>query len=328
MKKSRVSCSRLRCASARQAVLGILAGVTALCCVNVRAVTITEDFASDPSLNGWSVFGDTNLFQWDSTNHNLAVTWDSSQTNSYFYHRLNTTLAMNDDFSLEFDLTLQDASAESFGSELAVGFLRFADATSPAFLRTLGTSPNVAEFDYFPPSMIDASVDATLIDSSNNFYFGFNNVTLDPGVSYHIHISHAAGQPGLAGDVFTNGVLYASLTNTFPSAIGDFQLDTIAVSSYQEDGFGDTILAHGSLGNVVVTLPPLARHFGGEFTNDVWQTQFNTYTTAHYALQRSTNLFSWSDATDLVPGTGGSVTLSDTNAIADKAYYRLRAVQP
>jgi len=319
MKNNRVACCVLRV---------FVSVVSVLFACELRAVTITGDFASDPSQNGWSIFGDTNLFQWDSTNHNLAVTWDSSQTNSYFYHPLGTTLAMNDDFSLEFDLKLTDATAGGFGSELAVGFLHLADATSPDFLRTLGTSPNVAEFDYFPPSMIAASVDATLIDASNNFYFDFNNVTLDPGVVYHIRIAHMADDPGLSGDVFTNGVLYASLTNTFPSAIGDFQLDTIAVSSYQEDGFGDTILAHGTLGNLVVTLPPLVRHLGGEFTNGVWQTQFNTYANTNYALQRSTNLLSWSDATALVPGNGGVVTLPDTNAVADKAYYRVRAVLP
>lgn len=304
-----------------------VAALLALCHASA-AVTLNENFSTDPSQNGWSIFGDTNLFRWDSTNHNFAVTWDSSQTNSYFYHPLGTTLAMNDDFSLEFDLKLTDATAGSFGSELAVGFLSLTDAISTNFLRTLGTSPNVAEFDYFPPSSIDASVDATLIDASNNFYFGFNNVTLDPGVLYHIRIAHLAGDPGLAGDIFTNGVLYSSLTNTFPSAVGDFQLDAIAVSSYQDDGFGDTILAHGTLDNLVVTLPPLVRHFGGEFTNGVWQTQFNTYANTNYALQRSTNFFSWSDATALVPGNGGVVTLSDTNAITDKAYYRVRVTQP
>jgi hypothetical protein len=105
-------------------------------------------------------------------------------------------------------------------------------------------------------------------------------------------------------------------------------VDTISVNNYPEDGFGDTILAHGTVGNLAVTVPPLVRHLGGEFTNAVWQTQFNTYTNSHYALQRSTNLLSWSDVTDLVPGTGGSVTLSDTNAVTDKAYYRVRAQQP
>jgi len=30
--------------------------------------TITEGFSSNPLQNGWQIFGDTNLFQWDSTN--------------------------------------------------------------------------------------------------------------------------------------------------------------------------------------------------------------------------------------------------------------------
>ena len=54
---------------------------TALCVAlsPAQAVTLTEDFSTDPMQNGWQVFGDTNLFTWDSTNQNLAVTWDSTQ---------------------------------------------------------------------------------------------------------------------------------------------------------------------------------------------------------------------------------------------------------
>ena len=54
--------------------------------------TITENFTTNPLLNGWQIFGDTNLFQWDPTNHDLAVTWDSSQSNSYFYLPLSNIL--------------------------------------------------------------------------------------------------------------------------------------------------------------------------------------------------------------------------------------------
>jgi len=320
MKRNRISYSVLRLC------VGVLA-VLSVCRASV-ANTFTENFASDPFQNGWKVFGITNLFQWDSTNHNLAVTWDSSQAGSYFYRPIGTTLAIDDDFSMEFDLKLTDAVASGFASQLAVGFLNFAGATGTNFFRTLGTAQNVVEFDYFPPSQIAASADATLIDSSNNFYFTFNEVLLNPGVAYHIRFSHTAGTPGLTGDIFTNGVLFTSLTNTFPSSIGNFQVDTISVSSYPEDGFGDTILAHGTVGNLAVTLPPLVRHLGGEFTNGLWQTQFNTYTNSHYTLQRSTNILSWSDVTDSVTGNGGSVTFSDTNAVADKAYYRVRVDQP
>src|ERR1035438_10474590 len=62
-----------------------------------RAVTIVEDFATNPLQDGWQVFGTTNLFQWDSTNHWLAVTWDSSQPNSYFYLPLGGYLTRYDD---------------------------------------------------------------------------------------------------------------------------------------------------------------------------------------------------------------------------------------
>jgi len=73
-----------------------------------HAATITENFANNPLQNGWQVFGNTNLFQWNSANQNLAVTWDSTQTNSYFYHPLGTILARDDDFNVAFDLRLND----------------------------------------------------------------------------------------------------------------------------------------------------------------------------------------------------------------------------
>ena len=72
------------------------------------AATIEEDFSGNPQQDGWKIFGDTNLFHWDATNQNLEVTWDSSQTNSYFYYALGTILARDDNFHLSFDLMFQD----------------------------------------------------------------------------------------------------------------------------------------------------------------------------------------------------------------------------
>src|ERR1700742_4573962 len=99
-----------QCMAKNRFTSGILSGLLSMFFVSVAmATTNTEDFASDPSQNGWKTFGASNLFQWDSTNQNLAVTWDSSQTNSYFYRPLGTILAVDDDFSVEFDLNLTDA---------------------------------------------------------------------------------------------------------------------------------------------------------------------------------------------------------------------------
>src|SRR2546430_17254842 len=97
-----------------------------------RAITITENFSTDPSLNGWQIFGDTNLFQWDSANQNLAVTWDSSQTNSYFYQPLGATFTKADGFCVQFDLNLKDANAIGY-FQLAIGLCNFAEATATNF---------------------------------------------------------------------------------------------------------------------------------------------------------------------------------------------------
>src|SRR5882757_10885173 len=93
-----------------------------------RAGTITENFATNPAADGWQLFGNTNLFHWDATNQNLAVTWDSSQSNSYFHHPLGTILGKDDDFQASFDLQLNDIAAgvntnKPDTIEVAIGFM-------------------------------------------------------------------------------------------------------------------------------------------------------------------------------------------------------------
>ncbi len=293
------------------------------------AATLSEDFSADPLQSGWHAFGEASLFAWDATNQNLAVTWDSSKPNSYFYHPLGTILATNDAFSLEFDLRLTDAETGSYGSELAVGFLRWQDATNAAFLRTSGTSANVAEFDYFPPSLISPSIDATLIDGSNNFYFAYVAAPLTFGQTYHIRLAHNAGDHTLSGEVFTNGQLYASLTNVFGATAADFRLDIVAVGSYHDDGFGDTVLAHGSVDNFIVTVPPPpVQNFGGSLSNGLWQGQFLSQRAWLYTLERTKDFRDWTAASAAAPGNGGNVMLQDTEPANVQAFYRVRAQRP
>ncbi len=108
-----------------------------------QATTLTENFTTDPLANGWQIFGKSNLFQWDANNHNLRVTWDSSQTNSYFYHLLGTIMNREDDFALSFDLVFQDykigaTSGRAYTFPAAIGLLNLDNATQKNFRAVAG----------------------------------------------------------------------------------------------------------------------------------------------------------------------------------------------
>src|SRR2546423_13545969 len=76
-----------------------------------EAATLQEDFSNNPAAHGWKKSGDPALFQWNTTDQNLGITWDSSRSNSYYYLPLGTVLAREDDFRLAFDLRLNDFTA-------------------------------------------------------------------------------------------------------------------------------------------------------------------------------------------------------------------------
>ncbi len=135
-----------------------LAGLSILSAA--RANTIAQKFSADPLQNGWQIFGDTNLFQWDSTKHNLVVTWDSSQPNSYFYHPLGTIYSKTNDFLITFDLRLNDIAigttpGEPFTFEIAIGLMHTTTATNGNYFRGYGYFPDIVEFDYFPNDLND-----------------------------------------------------------------------------------------------------------------------------------------------------------------------------
>ena len=309
-----------------------LAGLFVLFATRSGATTITENFSSDPLHNGWQIFGNTNLFQWDSTNQNLAVTWDSTQPNSYFYHPLGTILTTNDDFSLSFDIQVGDANATGF-FELAVGFLNFEDATNANFARGTGSdSPNLVEFNYFPDTGWGPTLSSTMTDTNSTFNFLEDFVGLDSGVMYHVVLTHGAGAALVSGQVFTNGQLYTALPVSYLSTnFTDFRLDTVAVSSYTatNDPWGDSLLAHGSVANFVVTVPPPpVQNLTGSFSSAVWQAQFSSRSNWLYTLERTADFQSWTDVSPATFGNGTNLFLPDTNAPADKAFYRVRAERP
>ncbi|MDE3068902.1 MAG: hypothetical protein KGJ60_15320 [Verrucomicrobiota bacterium] len=313
-----------------------LAGLFAVAAAHCGATTFTENFSTDPLQRGWGIFGDTNLFRWDATRHDLAVTWDSSQPNSYFYHPLGNILARDDDFSVAFDLQLSDvAVTNSF--ELAVGLLNYAEATNADFSRPMGSTPDLFEFDYFPDGGYGPSLDATLSDTNvsatnmNDFYFAYDNLPLANGVTYHVVLAHAAGEPTLSGAIYTNGQVYTSLPKMYAGPIADFRLDTLSVSSYSAAGdtYGDSILAHGTVGNFVVTLPPPpVQDLGGVLTNRLWQAQFLSRSNWLYTLQRTADFQSWTNVSAATAGTAANLVLQDASPPPGRAFYRVSAARP
>jgi hypothetical protein len=315
-----------------------IAGLSVLSIASVNASTIVERFTTDPSLEGWQIFGDTNLFQWNSANQNLDVTWDSTQPNSYFYLPLGKTLTVADSFCVQFDLQLSNAVAYGYGQELAIGLLRRSDATNADFSRTIAfppnISPNVFEFDYFPAfnyggySLPD-TVSATIVDGAANYNYGSDAQSLVPGVTYRVMLTHQANSINISAVIYTNGQVMTTFSeggNYYPTNDdGSFALDTISVASYSDDGFGDDIFAQGTVDNLAIASPlPV----GAIQITTPGTVRFASDTNWLYTLQRTADFQTWTNVLTATVGNGTNLFLQDPNPPSDKSFYRVQAILP
>ncbi|HEX9045870.1 MAG TPA: hypothetical protein VF988_02490, partial [Verrucomicrobiae bacterium] len=273
------------------------------------AGTITEDFATDPLQRGWQVFGHTNLFHWNSTNQNVEVTWDSTQPNSYFYLPLGAVLTRSDAFTVSFDLRVDDMTAINGGQQIALGLLNFSEATNAVFSRPNTGSPDLFEFDYFPDTGWGYSIDATLADMTVNpatfagFAFAYTNAPLQNGVTYHVVLGHAAGAATVSGQIFTNGILCLDLTKSYTSVSANFRLDTLSLTSYADDGFGDDVLAHGVVDNINVAFTP-----AGNSPTVLLENFFSDPQQRGWQIFGNTNLFFWDNTNQVLAATWDSST--------------------
>ena len=303
------------------------------------AATYEEDFSSDPSIRGWQVFGQTNLFRWNVTNQNLEVTWDSSKSNSFFYRPLGTVLSRADNFSVSFNLRLADIAVgvntnkpDTF--QITLGFINLAAATRFGFLRGTGTdSPNLVEFDYFPDSGFGATVASTLISSNNVFGDGGFTFPLELTASdlYHVAMNYTATNRTLSTIMTRNGVAFGPIKDaTLGTNFTDFRVDHFAVCSYSDAEFAGSVLAHGIVDDITVTVPelPVTKVTGG-FKGGLWRVEFSSQTNWLYALQRTMDLVSWVDVSPVTAGTGSVLVLQETNsASASSVFYRVKAEKP
>jgi hypothetical protein len=313
-----------------------LAGLSVLSVA--RASLVQEKFTTDPALNGWQIFGNTNLFQWDSTNQALAVTWDSSQSNSYFYHLLGGTFAGTNDFLVAFDLRLADVAiganpAKPLTFEIAIGLLNTNDATSPTFVRGAGIAPNLVEFTYFPDDIYNEGAVSTLFISTSNNYSGggfANLLGLPTNVTCRVMMTYRALNRTLHTTVTTNGTSIGTIPDSWLGAnFDDFAVNAISINSYSDDGqypgFEGSVLAHGSVDNITFASPLPVDTLQ---ISDTGQVQFASDTNWLYALEQTTDFKIWTAAAPATFGNGTVLVLQATNPPAGKSFYRVRADLP
>lgn len=337
--------------SARFVRLEVLSGkseIDGMAAVLPAALTVAQDFSSNPLAHGWKLFGDASLFQWSAANQNLQVTWDSSRSNSYLQLPLGTILSRSDDFRVELDLVLNDFQgginpAKPGPMQLAFGFQNRADAESANFNRgTGGDSPNLVEFNFFPDTGFGPTVWPAVISTNSEFNYNgsgdFQLFDLPTGITMRIVLAYTSSNQTIMTSIRTNGVLVgpvasARLGNTFGgNPFTQFKVDTLALSSYSDLGnaagpYASSILAHGVVDNLVVTFPPPPiQHEQSALVAGEWKHAFISRTNWNYTLQATTNFQSWLNVNAPRAGTGGKLQLHDTNAAAfDKRFYRVNA---
>jgi hypothetical protein len=309
------------------------------------AAALTESFATDPLPRGWRTFGDTSLFQWNATNQNLEVTWDSSRTNSLFYRPLGTVLATNDDFSFSFDLRLRDIAIgvdpdKPYTFEIAVGLSKFSTITNSTFFRGAGVSRtygprNLVEFDYFPDSGFGATIAPTVVSTNNDIRFSDNHpLELTPNDLFHVEMSYAASNRLLRTAILRNGSSFARIFDLSLSNFPDFRVDTFAVISYSDAGqyppeFTGSILAHGTIDNVRWTVPdPPLIALRGVRVGNTFRVHFNAVNNWIYSLQETRNFHEWNPVAERLALGNGPLFLEDPNPAPDNGFYRVLADRP
>jgi hypothetical protein len=309
--------------------------------VPVQAAVISEQFVVNPLASQWRVFGDSNLFVFNQAAQKLSVTWDSSRSNSYYYLPLPYMLNRDEDFSMALDLELSDFQGgvntnKSSTFQLAFGFMNMLDAFKPTFFRgNSSLTPNLVEFDFFPDTGFGPTVWPSIWSTNSSLnYNGSSDYTileLPIGVVMRVTMSYTASNQTLHTSIRTNGIAVGSIASISLSAsFTDFRLNAFALESYSDAGqdpqFGGSLLAHGSVDNIVLTLPPSPiQDFVLIRTNQQWHVAFQSRSNWVYAVERATNLETWVTTSASLPGTGGKLFWQDTNAASIKAFYRVRA---
>lgn len=317
----------------------------------VRAAVIEEDFATNPLARGWRVFGDSSLFQWNASNQNLDVTWDSSRTNSFFHLPLGTILGKSDNFSVSFEVRLSDirlghTPGKTNEFQIAIGLIHYASAIRTNHYAGAGVSTdygirNVVEFDYFPDAGFGETFTSVVVSTNNRIYPVHNfPLKMTTGDTFRITLTYTATNQTLRTTATRNGAPFGTspgntLAELSLAGRSDFRVDSFAITSYSDaiqagpPQFHGSILAHGTVDNIRLELPPPAvAQYQLTLANSSCQAEFNTVINWLYTLERSHSLGQWIAVSETVTGTGARLTLLDSQPASDYSFYRVRAERP
>jgi hypothetical protein len=310
-----------------------------------RAAAIAETFGTEPAPREWRAFGNTSLFNWNSTNQNLEITWDSSRTNSLFYRPLRTVLTKTDDFGLGFDLRLRDIAIgvntnKPYTFEIAIGLCRFNSITNKNFFRGAGTSlafgpRNLIEFDYFPDSGFGATVAPTAVANTNAIRFSDNHpLELTTDDLFRIDMTYTASNQVLRTMMTRNGSAFGPIRDLSLANFPDFRVDTFAAISYSDamqtpPQFAGSILAHGVVDNITWSVPdPPLISFRGDFAQSGFRAEVNARSNWIYRLETSSDLLDWSFVEAKQFATNGSMFLEHREISTPRNFYRVSTDRP
>src|SRR4051812_47866045 len=325
--------------------LFIVGGLFASALAQASSRRIVEDFASDPTSRGWEVFGGSDLVRWNSAEQNLSVTWDSSGPNSYFRIPLGAIMTRRDDFDVSLDLLLDDFAAgvdptKPGTFQLAFGFQNYADASKATFLRAAANgAPNLVEFNFMPDTGFGPTIWPAVMSTNGAMNYSgasdFSIFNLPTGEVMRVSLAYRASDETATITITANGELTGPIkiahlaTNdvAFGRKFTQFKVDTFAIASYSDAGqggnFAGSLLAHGVIDNLVITVPPPPiENLTGEFSGYLWEARFLSRSNWIYQLQSSPDFRAWANVADSVPGNNDSLTIAETNAVQFATFYR------
>ena len=307
---------------------------------SIQAAVLREEFSDDPFAAGapWRVIGDAGQFHWNPVEKNLAVTWDSSRQNTFFFLPLGAVLTSHSAFEFAVDLTLFSAGPRPGTSrtnvlQIALALVKQGQLPDGYAQRTVsGRARNMLDFSFFPladygPFGTSAFIAPAIFGEKYAAYSFGNPYDLADGQNHRIRCRWDPLTRRFATEI--TGIPGIQPTDPALPTADDFAVDALAVVLWNEGNTpGDSLMANGTLDNITVTLPDPAQYLTGPLTIETatQSVRFLSRMAYRYQLEGTGDLNSWNVVAGPLAGTGDELSLSDLrDAYFLQQFYRVRA---